>query len=279
MKPRLFHNRMSFSSQIARLAAVNYGIDYAGVEIDIGPANENYDPRYVAVNPAGVVPTLIDGGRVVTDCIQIARHFREESLGAGVTSSDRDEVWVARQQAIAERELSYASATGLSGFLARRSVGPRIRKLRAMARSFPELAPSYEAKAADFEHWNCFLQDESNRDALIIKTRETLADLDSHLSESRFISGKERGIADIVWTVFLARVEFLHLEGELGINDRANLNRWYRAEKQRPEFEDADIRTSLPGSFVRRIIWNKAGRTVVTLVIAGMAFWVGTAVG
>ena len=61
------------------------------------------------------------------------------------------------------------------------------------------------------------------------------------------------GAADVVWTVFLARMEFVGMEGE--IVRRPALDRYWRVMTARPSFAAADIWTRLHlGRLIRGII-------------------------
>lgn len=87
MKPRLFHNRMAFSSQIARLAAANYGVEIANVEVDIGPSHENYDPKYMSIScksgsAHGKAPKMhqVPVVRVPIDCAVLAHRRNRYSV-------------------------------------------------------------------------------------------------------------------------------------------------------------------------------------------------------
>lgn len=51
------------------------------------------------------------------------------------------------------------------------------------------------------------------------------------------------GVADMVWTVFLARMEFVDMGAEL--QKRPALARYWRAMQARPSFAPADIWTTL----------------------------------
>ena len=51
------------------------------------------------------------------------------------------------------------------------------------------------------------------------------------------------GVADVVWTVFLARMEFVGMGAEL--LKRPALARYWRAMQARPSFAPADIWTKL----------------------------------
>ena len=63
------------------------------------------------------------------------------------------------------------------------------------------------------------------------------------------------GAADVVWTVFLARMEFVDMEKE--IDSRPALVRYWRTMKARPGFAAADIWTRMQvGRLIRGIIYG-----------------------
>ena len=78
--------------------------------------------------------------------------------------------------------------------------------------------------------------------------------LERHLADHRsVVIPPDYGAADVVWTVFLARMEFVGMEGE--IVGRPALTRYWRAMKARSSFAAADIWTRLyAGRLIRGII-------------------------
>jgi len=56
-------------------ALAEVGADYELVEIDRDTAQS--DPEYLALNPTGVVPTLVDGGLVLTESAAILLHLAD----------------------------------------------------------------------------------------------------------------------------------------------------------------------------------------------------------
>ena len=60
----LYHTSGSVCSQKVRLALAEKGLDWADRHIELSK-DEHLRAEYLALNPNGVVPTLVHGGRVV----------------------------------------------------------------------------------------------------------------------------------------------------------------------------------------------------------------------
>ncbi len=71
-----------------------------------------------------------------------------------------------------------------------------------------------------------------------------LDQLETHLAErGNLMIPPQYSAADVVWTVFLARVEFVGMAGD--VTARPALAGYWRAMKARPSFAAADIWTRL----------------------------------
>ena len=122
-----------------------------------------------------------------------------------------------------------------------------------MAAADPDLADAYRARAAVFaERARTFNPEGSSR---LAETRRNeaiglLDQLESHLAKNNTVMiPPTYGIADAVWTVFLARMVFVGMVAE--ISKRPSLARYWSAMQVRPSFAAADIWTKL---YVSRLI-------------------------
>ena len=79
----LFHFTMSNCSQRVRLALEEKGLAWTSHHLDL-PANEHVSADYQAINPNGVVPTLVHDGQVVLESndilVYLDEHFPEPPL-------------------------------------------------------------------------------------------------------------------------------------------------------------------------------------------------------
>jgi len=80
----LYHAATSTCSQKVRLALAEKGLDFESRPVDLR-RNENLAPAYLAINPNGVVPSLVHDGHVILDssviCEYLDEVFPEPPLG------------------------------------------------------------------------------------------------------------------------------------------------------------------------------------------------------
>jgi ganglioside-induced differentiation-associated protein 1 len=246
-KPRLYHAPSSYYSMIARLALAEGGIAYEPVFVDIHFRMSQQQPDYVRLNPNMTVPTLVLADRILDQ----SRDIAEYALGVSEATLDGEtKVWLDLHYAYPIEELTFG------GVLARNPVArimiPKYleaarRRLLARAAENPDLAEVYEARAAVFaERVRTLdpaavmrLSERRRAEAIGFMDRleQTLRDGCAVLVPPAY------GVADVVWTVFLARMEFAGLGAE--IPKRPALARYWRAMQARSSFSAADIWTKL----------------------------------
>lgn len=72
----LYHGGISTCSQKVRLALHEKGLSFDTYEVDV-PAGENLTDTYLAINPNGVVPTLVHDGQPIVDSSVICEYVEE----------------------------------------------------------------------------------------------------------------------------------------------------------------------------------------------------------
>ena len=234
----LYHFPPSLCSQKVRLALVEKGVQWTPRLVNIGPVLENYEPWYARINGRMVVPTLVVDGEVITDSARIMREvdrrFEGPDLGA-----EREDVgrWLALQDGLEIREIAYGRKGGLIGWLSKGSFDKRLVRLDQMRLVDPELTPLYDARIADVQQWQqVSASDEEiavRRDAVIA----ALGEVEEALAASPFLAGDSYTLADVGWTVMLARLIFMDLDKHFGEHTMA----YYARMKARDSFETADI--------------------------------------
>jgi len=242
----LYHYPMSICSQKVRLCLAELQLPYEARVVDIGFGMENFEPWYVRLNPAGVVPTLRDGQRIVTNSAKIL-HYLAVRSGSGLPRDARQraetERWVGVADAIPLHAISYSRGGIPRGdeLLEKRLV--RIAELRT---SNPTLADTYDAlhtrvsrlqaSALSFRHSGTAVQE--------LETR--LDDLSGVVENNPFIASDAYSIADVMWTVTLARVDMLGLHAQL--QARPAVAAYYQRVSERPSFAAASIQRSWKGN-------------------------------
>ena len=70
----LYHNDMSVCSQKVRVTLAEKGLEATKHHLDLG-AGDSHTPEYLALNPKGVVPTLIDNDKVIIESTVICEYL------------------------------------------------------------------------------------------------------------------------------------------------------------------------------------------------------------
>ena len=243
-RPRLYQTPSSYYSMIARLALAEGGIAYERVFVDIHFRLGQQQPDYVRLNPGMTVPTLVLADRILVQ----SRDIAEYALGAATDPETK--AWVDLHYAYPIEELTFGGILARNP-LARILIPKRLeavrRQLLAHAARNPDLAPVYEERAAVFAgRIRAF-----EPDAVMALSKRRRAEaigfmdrLEQTLRDGRaMLVPPAYGVADVVWTVFLGRMEFAGLGAE--IPRRPALARYWAAQQARPGFSAADIWTKL----------------------------------
>lgn len=95
----LYHNALSLCSKKVRLCLAELGIDYVGHHIDLIETGsyENISRRFLAVNPAGLVPVLVHQGHPIYESHEQIAYAAAHS-GSGVALVPDDPAARARMQ-------------------------------------------------------------------------------------------------------------------------------------------------------------------------------------
>jgi glutathione S-transferase len=244
---RLYHAPSSYYSMIARLALAEAGIPYEPVFVDIHFKMSQQRPDYVRLNPNMTVPTLAGPDFVLDQ----SRDIAEYAFGLRDATVDAEtRRWLDLHYGYPIEELTFGgllSRNPLARIMIPKRLAAARRGLLASATANPDLASVYTARAAVFaDRIRAF--DPKGVQALSERRRgEAIGFLDQ--LEANFSDGRQAivspryGVADVVWTVFLARMEFAGLGAE--IQKRPALTRYWRAMQARPSFAAADIWTRL----------------------------------
>ena len=241
--PRLYHAPSSYYSMIARLALQEGGIAYEPVFMDIHLRMTQQQPDYVRLNPNMTVPTLVLPDRILDQSRAIAEYALR---AAGDTLDAETKSWADLHYSFAIDELTFGRILAhnpVARIMIPKKLAAAHRRLLAYAAACPDLAQTYRARAAVFaERLRVFDPAAAGRLAEMRRAEAIgLMDrLEQHLAGGgAVIIPPAYGLADVVWTVFLARMEFTGLGMEL--TKRQALASYWRAMQARPSFAAADI--------------------------------------
>ena len=176
--------------------------------------------------------------------------FPHPALGADDVLNAETKHWLDLHYSYPIEELTFGgflSRNPLARVMIPKQLAASHRRLLARALAHPDLAEVYKARAAIFAE-RARIFDPEKALHLAEKRRAEAIDfmdqLERNLADGRAVMVPPTyGLADVVWTVFLARMEFTGLGAE--IVKRPALARYWRAMQMRPSFAAADIWTRL----------------------------------
>ncbi len=177
---KLYDMAMAPNPRRVRIFLAEKGIAVPTEEIDI-PGGANLSPAFLAVNPRGVVPTLVlDDGRTIDESMAICRYFevlQPEPSMFGRTPFEQAmiESW--------QRKCEFDGLFSVAGIFRNRS--PHY-AMRAMPGTNPPLAQSPELAARGE-----------------VLTKHFLDALEARLAVSPFVGGDSFSVADITAMVVL----------------------------------------------------------------------------
>lgn len=250
---RLHHSLFSASSQKVRLALVEKGLAHDSVAVDL-QAGEQHTPAYRALNPRGVVPTLIHDGAVLIESAAILEYlddvFPEPTLRPhDPVARQRMRAWVRRLDDVhhpANGMMHYA----VLGRPALQALPPE--RLEAMLRAMPNRRDRALRAAAARQGV------EAPEFVDAVRTQEEMLDaLDAALAAGQpFLIGDAVSHADLVALPYVARLEQMGLLALIAASDRDHLAGWYARMKARPSWRETI--GALPPQVVQH--WQSLGR-------------------
>ena len=200
--------------------------------------NENFEPRYLAINPKGVVPTVVIDGEPVCNTPVIVRAL---DLYRGPPVHPNDPVvdqWAKALEGVKLMHLSYHTWTlGLKGERSAHILDDKVKRAARYAKENPELADEYERKRAFFETFRDQVYDDEHREKTRAETLAFLSKLAEHVRTNRWIAGDMWTWPDALATSILWRLEDLNSGLAPWKDDRNHpLAAYFDRLKERPGF-------------------------------------------
>lgn len=230
---------------IARLALAHSKKPYLSNTIDIHRRAEQLDPAYVRINPNMTVPSLVVGDRLLTESRDIAL------FALPPAPADEAEVnsLLDRHYGFEIEDLTMSWLMSWNPMVKQvlpRAIKKAQRRLAELADKHPDLRDTYLARAKVFARREQTF-DPAGAARLFGARKATALGLLDHLEQTlsdgrKTLVPSGHSAADVVWTVFMGRLAFIRMSGE--IERRPKLNAYWRAATATPEHEQADIWTS-----------------------------------
>lgn len=230
----LYDGTTSVCAIKVRLALAEKGLDWESRTLDLR-VGDQFDPDYLKINPNAVVPTLIDGGAVITESSVIMQYTEDYKpdptlLPPAPLQRARLRLWLKRI------DDPIHPATGI------------LTHATAFRASF--LAKSPEEQKAHFEKMpdpaRRARQEAVYRDgldaAIVVNAVKTfdrfLADMEDALAENAYLVGAEYSLADAAATPYVNRLNDLGLLA-VWADAKPCLLDWFARIRERPSFNAA----------------------------------------
>lgn len=230
----LYHNGMSTCSQKVRITLAEKGQEFTSHHFNLR-ANDQHRPDYLALNPNGVVPTIVHDGKVIYESAVIDEYLDEVFPDPPLHSADpyeraRMRIWVKQF----DEGLHAASAT-ISACIAFRYQfieGKTDEELKKTLDGYVD--PVKRARMTE----NVLEGVKSSFfKPAIRRVVKMLDDLQASLLEGDWASGNTYSLADVALTPYVTRVA--HLQQDWLFESRPRVADWFDRIRARPAYKVA----------------------------------------
>lgn len=227
----LYHNDMSVCAQKVRVALEELELKWTSHHLKLR-GTEQLTPEYLAINPKGQVPALVDDGFIVVESTVINEYIADAyGQGSLIPHDPKGRAkmrWWTRQL----DEDIHASVGTMSQVISFRHqyLATGEENLSKILAAIPDEARR-EFKRTAFKTG-------IDNPALPMAARRTnklLGDMDAALAESQWLAGDGISLADVGLISYVVRVEQLAMT--MMFDDRPHLCAWLDRMKQRPSFK------------------------------------------
>jgi glutathione S-transferase len=229
----LYHNDMSLCAQKVRVCLAEKKLPWEDRHIVLR-SGEHQKPWYVKLNRRAVVPTLLDGDKVITESNVILEYLDEAHQEPPLAPQDpygraKMRVWTKQL----DEDVHDASAAILSfGIAFRHQYLERGELGKRMLEQIPNLFKR--------ERRRDVIEKGPGSQHFVIAVRrmvQLLDEMEEALREHAWLAGDMYTLADVAFTPYLARLEHLNILDMVG--DRSRVADWYARCKVRPSFAEA----------------------------------------
>ncbi len=226
----LYHSTHSTCSQKVRLCLAEKGLPWQGHHLNLRRF-DHLQPEFLALNPAGMVPVLIDQGRVLTESRLINEYLEDAYPQVGLTPGDLFERVRMREWTKYADEVP-AEAVKLPSFV--KNIQPELQALpRDVVLAKVEAIPDPLVR----ERWRKAACEGIAAEELrpsIERLKAMVERMDRALSQGPWLSGGCFSLADIDIAPFvqrLVRIDLFHL-----VEQKPRVADWYARISARPAY-------------------------------------------
>jgi len=228
----LYNNDMSVCAAKVRIVLAEKGLEWKEHRMNLR-AGDTWTPEYLRINPNGVVPTLVDDGRILIESNVILMYLDEKWPEPPLQPTDpfaraRMRLWMK------QLDDSVHAATGTASTC----VAFRHQHLRKTK----EEIDAYFAKVPEERRVRMRQAIEQGVQAPVFagavkRFDKLVADFETALAEGPWLAGDRYSLAEVAYTPYLIRMELLGFEQMFAKRPRAT--DWKARVLARPSYETA----------------------------------------
>lgn len=228
----LYHAGKSCCSARVRLALEEKGLEWTSHHVDIY-TRRNVTPEYFAINPKGLVPTLVHDGRTVVESNDIMLYLEDRFPEPSFSPSSPEETrameqWMQRsgdQHIPAVKTFAYAKSHARAVVKT-----PEEIALYRSLQTDPELLAfhaKHDAPGAEFA------QDDVNSAVALLE--QALADMTAAIGDGGWLVGGAYTMADMSWATAMTTIQGAGFD----ISPWPAVTEWYARVAARPAYRRA----------------------------------------
>jgi len=227
----LYHNDMAVCAAKVRMVLAEKGLQWTGHHLDLS-AGETRAADYLRLNPNGVVPTLVDEGRVIIESTVICEYLDDKWRAPALRPSDPAERASMRLWTKQLDEGVHAATGAITYCISFRQahLGKSPQELEAFLAKMPTQEQRDRVVAAIR-----LGMDAPQFAAGIRRFQKLFREIGQALATTRWLAGGEFSLAEVGYAPYLTRLEHLGL-AQL-ITQDARVADWAERIKQRPSYQ------------------------------------------
>ncbi len=243
----LYHSPMSPCAQKVRTVLAEKGLEWKSHHLDLRGTGDKLRPEYLKLNPNGVVPTLVDDGRVIIESTVINEYLDDAFPRPALRPADavdraRMRLWTKRMDDgghDAVGVLSFATATRHT------MLEKSPDELEAHLNRIPEPG------RREWQRQTIAMGIEAPAVAVALALYETLLhDMEETVADGPWLAGDGFSLADAAIAPYVTRLDYLQMSG-LWTADRPLVTAWYERVRARPSYTEAIADLALPDDVAR----------------------------
>ncbi|MGJ8572249.1 MAG: glutathione S-transferase family protein [Hoeflea sp.] len=227
----LYHGSTSVCSAKVRVGLAEKGLDWKGELLDL-MAGEQFDPGYLALNPEGVVPTLVHGDLVVRESSLILEYIDDLSGQNRLMPADPAAVVATRHWLLKCLDIHAAINTLTYATIQRANIlaAKTPEQIAAMVARIPK--PRAAAKRRDILDNGLA---SFHLEADFYTLHKTFTDMSASLNRTKWLAGEQHSMADIALIAYVDRLDRLGFNG-LWSSRFPEMTDWLIASRQRASY-------------------------------------------